>query len=93
MKGMLRVLIVDEDLASRQLARTILARAGWEALDFSDAAVSNRFKRPFPDSKAPGIDYPQRAPFVAVAQVSGTERRGANVRFRPKAGRWLPHTG
>ncbi|WP_158982992.1 response regulator [Lysobacter panacisoli] len=32
------MLIVDEDLASRQLARTILARAGWEALDFSDAA-------------------------------------------------------
>lgn len=35
---MLRVLIVDEDLASRHLARTILTRAGWEAVDFSDAA-------------------------------------------------------
>ncbi len=33
-----RVLIVDEDLASRKLARTVLEHMGWDAKEFSDAA-------------------------------------------------------
>ncbi|MFC3816906.1 response regulator [Lysobacter sp. GCM10012299] len=32
------VLIVDDDLASRKLARTVLEHMGWEAKDFPDAA-------------------------------------------------------
>lgn len=32
------VLIVDDDLASRKLARTVLEQMGWHASDFPDAA-------------------------------------------------------
>jgi CheY-like chemotaxis protein len=35
---MRRVLIVDDDLASRKLARTVLEQMGWEAEDVPDAA-------------------------------------------------------
>jgi CheY-like chemotaxis protein len=33
-----RVLIVDDDLASRKFARTVLEKMGWEATDVADAA-------------------------------------------------------
>ncbi len=39
------VLIVDDDLASRKLARTVLEQMGWDAQDFADAASALEYFR------------------------------------------------